>query len=164
MRLLSPETKAPYIQRSNELQPQLCCLKSNYTIFFFLSWQPCWKLADQYRPWTNMKIFSSCLPLRFLSTLGLLKICLVSYLMKMECKKILTKNHDYSCCMAAPFLPWSLYSCDCFLFPKIKSKFCGYHLKTCKVVPMKDFQHWEHYLCWCVASQENYFKRDEVDL
>jgi len=77
-----------------------------------------------------------------------------------------------------PYSP-NLSPCDFFLFPKLKFHLKSHHFGIVdniqKVVTdqlrallHEDFQHcyqeWEQHLRRCVASQENYFEGDNVDL
>jgi len=77
-----------------------------------------------------------------------------------------------------PYLP-DLSPCDFFLFPRLKNHSKGRHFGTMgniqnsvtdelKGIPAEAFQHcyeqWKQRLCRCVAAQENYFERDNIDL
>jgi len=91
--------------------------------------------------------------------------------------EFLAKN-DISVVLQPPYSP-DLSPCDFFLFPKLKFHLKGRHFATVdniqkvvtdqlRALPYEDFQHcyreWEQRLRLCVASQGNYFERDNVDL
>jgi len=85
---------------------------------------------------------------------------------------------EYSSSSQPPYSP-DLSQCDFFFFPKLKFHLKDRHFGTVdniqkfvteqlRALPHEEFQHcyreWDQCLRQCVASQENYFDVDSVDL